>query len=223
MGGALSRREPGRTTKIAWMAQKHRGQRRAQNTVEEAARISGEVEKNNPKGAKSGAVHAADPRVREPVEATGQLWKFDIRNKGPGGIIYPSPFPEIMGKQRISKDTPAGAPPRDATRETARGDEALTQQTTVILAALGTQIATLAGEVGLTRDDQNKLKDRFKATEDTLGATAPQVDKRDSDERQMEGTRIGCWRKQYRTIKSRTESEEEQLPQVTTMTADLLG
>ncbi|KAJ1118824.1 hypothetical protein NDU88_007011 [Pleurodeles waltl] len=71
--------------------------------------------------------------------------------------------------------------PRDATRETAGGAEAVMRHTKAILAAiqeskmaLENQIATLAGKVGLLRDDHNKLKDPVKATEDMMGEMAPQ-------------------------------------------------
>ncbi|KAJ1125103.1 hypothetical protein NDU88_003541 [Pleurodeles waltl] len=60
--------------------------------------------------------------------------------------------------------------------------EALTQHTEVILAAiqdsttaLESQIAMLAGEVGLLRSDHKKLKDRVKATEVIMWELTPQV------------------------------------------------
>ncbi|KAJ1218301.1 hypothetical protein NDU88_005884 [Pleurodeles waltl] len=90
--------------------------------------------------------------------------------------------PETIGKQQIANGMPAGPSPGDAMREMGGGEEALTQHSTAILvaiqeskAALENQIATLAGEVGLLRDDHNKLKDQVKATENMLGETTPQV------------------------------------------------
>ncbi|KAJ1089314.1 hypothetical protein NDU88_002465 [Pleurodeles waltl] len=66
----------------------------------------------------------------------------------------------------------AGPTPKDVTSGTAGGTGSLTQHTEVILAAiqeykmaLENQIATLAGEVGLLREDHNKLTDRVKAAE----------------------------------------------------------
>ncbi|KAJ1170869.1 hypothetical protein NDU88_002740 [Pleurodeles waltl] len=72
--------------------------------------------------------------------------------------------------------------PRDVISETAGGTEVLTQHTEVILAAIQeskmafeNQIATLAGEVGLLREDHNKLKDRVKTTEEMMSEMTPQV------------------------------------------------
>ncbi|KAJ1218355.1 hypothetical protein NDU88_005935 [Pleurodeles waltl] len=100
-------------------------------------------------------------------------------NGDPKVITHSSSSQKNMGKQRTAKDMPTGLSPRDVTGETAGGDEVLVQHTTEILAAiqesktaLESQIATLAGEVGLLRDEHNKFKDHVKATEDTLGGTA---------------------------------------------------
>ncbi|KAJ1178088.1 hypothetical protein NDU88_003336 [Pleurodeles waltl] len=88
----------------------------------------------------------------------------------------------IMGKQKTGKEESAGSTLRGDMNEKNGDTEALTQHTEVILAAiqesktaLENQIATLAGEVGLLRDDHNKLKDRVKATEEMMNEATPQV------------------------------------------------
>ncbi|KAJ1117240.1 hypothetical protein NDU88_005440 [Pleurodeles waltl] len=88
---------------------------------------------------------------------------------------------EPMGKQRIGKDMPAGPPKVYYEVEGRRGRGAnATHHGDLggyagIQGGLRAQIATLAGEVGLLCDKHKKLKDRAKATENTLGETAPQV------------------------------------------------
>ncbi|KAJ1160609.1 hypothetical protein NDU88_001105 [Pleurodeles waltl] len=78
--------------------------------------------------------------------------------------------------------TPAGPSQRDRMCEKTGGTVALMQHTEGILAALQdsknvleSQIATLAGEVGLLRNNHNKLKDRVITTEVTMQEMTPQV------------------------------------------------
>ncbi|KAJ1173449.1 hypothetical protein NDU88_005281 [Pleurodeles waltl] len=87
-----------------------------------------------------------------------------------------------IGKQKTGKVASAGPTSREGTNERTGETEALTQRTEVILAAiqdsktaLKNQIATLAGEVGLLRNDYNKLKDQVKVAEEMMNEMTPQV------------------------------------------------
>ncbi|KAJ1146909.1 hypothetical protein NDU88_013162 [Pleurodeles waltl] len=86
-----------------------------------------------------------------------------------------------MGNQKTGKEASAGLTLRDATSTGTGGTEALTQHNEAILAAIQdskttseNQIVMLAAEVGLLRDDHNKLKDWVKATKEMMHETTPQ-------------------------------------------------
>ncbi|KAJ1176765.1 hypothetical protein NDU88_002032 [Pleurodeles waltl] len=87
-----------------------------------------------------------------------------------------------MVKQQGGRETLSEGASQGASREKLGDSEALATHTAAILGAirdtkttLEAQIVTLAGDMGLLREDQRKLEDLMKETEDTLETTVPQV------------------------------------------------